>query len=280
VLAGCYAPEALPGAPCDEREICPSSQVCVAGRCERTAANPADAISSDATRTWSVPTIVGITPGHSKSDASFTPDRLTIVFTDDDDLYMAKRAAIGSAFTVTALTSLNTAMIEKSPEISADGETIYFASDRAGTYDIYVSTNKLGTWMPPSAVSGWNTAAFEQDVAISPDELTAFIAIGASDLRRSIRASKTSAWSMPVSLGVAWGTHPTAPSINAAGDVYFHANDPRDLFVARKEGATFASPVLVPDLNTATGREAAPCISMDDRYLMFEQDTELVESMR
>ena len=85
---------------------------------------------------------------------------------------------------------------------------------------------------------------------------------------------------MPTSVGVAWGTSATAPSINSAGDVYFHANNPRDLFVVRRTGSTYAAPVPVTELNTQNGREAAPFISADDRHLMFERGGELVESTR
>jgi hypothetical protein len=99
------------------------------------------------------------------------------------------------------------------------------------------------------------------------------------DLRRATRAAKADAWPAPTSLGINWGNLVTAPSINAAGDVYFHAGSTRDLFVARRIGNTYATPVPVTELNTA-GRDAAPFVSANDRHIVFERDAELVESTR
>lgn len=290
-VAGCYAPTASTGAPCDDRAICPSGQVCVAGRCEPEGTHVPDApdhgvdASTDAPGDapvmlgpWSAPSVVGILPGDSKTDPSFTPDRLTVVFASNNDLFLATRPAIGMAFTITALTALNTMAIEKSPEITADGTTIYFASNPDGDFDIFVSRLVGGAWQTPAKVPGWDGAGNEQDVAIAPDELTAFVGIG-GDLRRATRASKTAAWSAPASLGIAWGAGATSPSITAAGDVYFHASNPRDLFVARTSGSSYAAPVPVTELNTG-GRDAAPFVSADDRHLMFDRDGELMESAR
>ena len=294
-LVGCYAPTAGVGAPCDERRLCPSDQVCVNGRCSSDGttpdapdvdAPPIDGAQVDASADappmlgpWSSPAAVGIAVGSSKSDPSFTPNRLTVVFGRNDDVFIATRPAIGGAWNVADLDELNTANDEKSPEITADGKTIYFAANPDGDYDIFVSTLDLtGAWSMPIKVPNWSGSSNEQDVAISPDELTAFVAIS-GDLRRSVRMTKNDAWPAPVSVGVDWGTDATAPSINSAGDVYFHANNPRDLFVARKTPTGYASPVPVSELNSGD-RDAAPFIAGDDRHIMFDRDSELVESSR
>jgi WD40-like Beta Propeller Repeat len=290
VLVGCYAPTITAGAPCDERMECPRGQSCLAGRCEREGTRLDDAMAEDdaplgdgtpidANAGWSSPVPVGITVGQAKTDASFTPNRLTIAFSRNDDIFIATRAAIGGAFTITAFPFNSDTLSDKSPEITADGNTLYFASNPDGDYDIFMSTRIGGVWVTPAKVDVFAGPQNEQDVAISPDERTAFVAIGA-DLRRSTRATKTDPWPAPTTVNVTWGPGATAPSINAAGDVYYHAGTVRDLFVARKQGNGYATPVPIAELNTAQGREAAPFISADDRYLVFERDAELVESAR
>jgi hypothetical protein len=290
LLQGCYSPSVTTGAPCDERMICPRNQVCIANRCELEGTVDIDAPIGDADLDarlpdaltlgpWSAPTPVGITPTEAKTDPSFTPDRLTVVFARLDDLFIATRPAIGGTWTVLPLTALNTMVSEKSPEITADGKTIYFASNPNTDYDIFISTFVNGAWTMPAKVPTWSGAVNEQDVAISPDELTAFVAVS-GDLLRATRLSKADAWPVPASLGVTWGTSVTAPSINAAGDVYFHANNPRDVMVARKLPSGYAMPVPVTELNTAASRDAAPFISANDRHIMFERDAALFESSR
>lgn len=291
VLAGCYAPSPTAGAPCSETLACPSAQTCRDGICQREgvitdpdAPPPGDAdidatLAIDAlTFGWSAPVPIGITVGQSKSDASATPNRLVFVFARNSDLFIATRPAIGAAFTITPL-PFNSQFDDKSPEISPDGNTLYFTSNPEGDYDTFVSMRVGTTWSTPVKVDPFSGPQNEQDLAISPDELTAFVAVG-NDIRRSVRASKTAAWPAPTTINVTWGTSPTAPSINAAGDVYFHANNPRDLFVVRRQGNGYAAPIPVADVNTAAGREAAPFVSADDRRLMFERDGELVESTR
>lgn len=292
-VAGCYAPKATQGAPCDERMLCPTGQVCYAGRCEPEGtmhdidappplddAPAADARAIDAPMNlgpWGAPTPVGIELGSSKSDPSFTPDRLMVVYARSEDLFIATRPAIGGTWTITPY-PFNTMNVEKCPEITADGKTLYFTSNPDGDYDVFVSTFTTA-WSMPAKVPGWDSPSNEQDVAISPDELTAFIGIS-SDLRRATRATKAAAWPAPATIsGIAWGQGATAPSITSAGDVYFHAGATRDLFVARRDGNSYAAPVPVTELNTA-GRDAAPFVSADDRHIMFERDAELLESTR
>jgi Tol biopolymer transport system component len=71
-----------------------------------------------------------------------------------------------------------------------------------------------------------------------------------------------------------------APSLtNDAATVYLHGGQPRDLYVAYKQGASFTTPVKITELNTG-GRDAAPSISADGKRLLFERDGELYESSR
>jgi len=301
VAAGCYRPEPSPGAPCPTGE-CPTGQRCIAGTC-RADGEPgldgAPAVDAgldapqadapvDAPPAWSAPVpIPGVNSGAAEDDPSVTADRRTIVFTSAragglglEDIYLGTRATTADAFAVTALTAINSAMRESSPEISADGNTIYFTSDRGGNFDVYVTTRSGASWSAPQPVPALNTTSGETDVAISPDGRTALVArsTGVYVATRS-------------STGAAFGTPLLAPILDVTGDVaaptltdgaasvYLHGGAIRDLYVAHRDGATFTTPAPIAELNTAS-RDAAPFIAADGTRLWFERAGELYESTR
>jgi hypothetical protein len=71
-----------------------------------------------------------------------TPDCLTLYFAMKNDIYMSTRTAIGSPWqTPTVVSDFSTATyVEQDPWESADQRTFIFASNAAGTNDIYMST--------------------------------------------------------------------------------------------------------------------------------------------
>jgi hypothetical protein len=298
VAAGCYRPAPSPGAPCPTGE-CPTGERCIAGTC-RADGDPGaddappdtglDAMDApaDAPRVWSTPVpIPGVNSSAVEDDPSITADRLTIVFTSDragglgsDDIYLGTRATTADAFTVAPLTSINSAMNESSPEISADGHTLYFTSDRGGNFDVYITTRSGDTWSAPQVVPELSSSAGESDVAISPDGLTALVARG-SGIYMATRASTTAAFGTPVLAAVLDVTGDVAaPSLtDGAATVYLHGGATRDLYVAYRQGATFTTPVPITELDTAS-RDAAPFISADGTRLLFERAGELYESTR
>jgi len=293
-LAGCYQPSAGVGAPCDQDLACPSGQACLGGRCQLPGtgrpdsadpadldAAPADAALDATPAAWSAPTAIpGVNTGSSEGDPTMTANRLMIVFARAGDLFLGTRPSVTDPFTVTPLTVLNSGNDEASPELGADGTTLHFTSDRitAGSGDVYVSMRIGGSFAPPARVVALSSSSDDGDLAISPDGLTAIIA-RSNTFYRATRATPTGPWSAPVSLGIDFGSGEAAPSLTAAGDLYFHADATRDLYVARKSGTTFAPPVPVDELNT-TSRDAAPFVSADERFLWYERAGELVESRR
>ncbi|MBA3818189.1 MAG: PD40 domain-containing protein, partial [Deltaproteobacteria bacterium] len=248
-LAGCYQAAPGTGAPCDERAICPTGQSCFAGRCQ-VGDGPATDAAADGTGLidaaiivdapdgtplmWSAPVVIpGVNSSSAESDPTMSADRLTIVFTRSNELFIGTRASTGASFTVTALTAANSPAAEHSPELSPDGSILHFTSDRlvATDDDIYVSTRVGGgAFSAPTRVEGLSTTTSKEgDIAISPDGLTAVI--GRSGLFRSVRPSITQPWPAAVAIATSFGVNPAAPSINTAGDLYFHAGIDRNLFV-------------------------------------------------
>lgn len=292
-LAACYQPSASVGAPCSETLACPSGQVCSGGFCLLPGAEPGDAgpdvadLPSDAApdaapMTWSQPTLIpGVNSSSSEGDPSLTSDRLTIVFVRSNDLWIGTRASVTSAFTVSELMALSSPGEDTSPEISADGTRIYFSSDRqsAGNGDIYVSLRIGGTFAPPTRVAELSSSSDEGDLAISPDGLTAIV-VRSNTFFRATRATPTSTWGGLTSLGIDLGSGEAAPTLTGNGDLYFHADSTRNLYVARRQGTSFAAPAPIAELNTDAAREAAPFVSTDERLLWFERDGQLYESRK
>ena len=232
---------------------------------------------------WAMPMPVpGVNTAATESDPSLTPNRLMIVFVRNNNLFLGTRTNTAQDFTVTELAILNTAADEASPELSADGNTLWFTSDRlvANDKDVYVAQRIGGVFAPASRIDTLSVAGSdEEDIAISPDGLT--MIVGRSQLHRSTRNATTDAWPATTALGAGFGTSPAAPSLTAAGDLYFHADPtpPRNLYVARRNGTGFGTPMPLVDLNT-TGRDAAPFIAGDESRLWFERNGDLYESLK
>jgi hypothetical protein len=296
LVAGCYQPHARPGAPCSVDDDCPSGQRCLATQCEPpgTALADAPAAERDAAipidaPTWGTPVRVrGVNSSSAEDDPSCTADRLTIVFVSNrnggNDLFLGTRSSLAASFVVAPLDALNTATTdESSPEITADGSTIYFTSDRvtAGSGDVYVSHRTGPGWSAPALVPELSSAQDDGDLAVSPDELTAIVARGGK-LWLATRATAGEPWGTPAavpSLAVP-GNDAAAPSItNHADAVYFHAGAVRDLYYATRAGAGFTTPVPITELDTAA-RDDAPFVSADEHLLLFARGGDLFETAR
>ncbi|MCU0916369.1 MAG: hypothetical protein MUC88_17670, partial [Planctomycetes bacterium] len=101
---------------------------------------------------------------------------------------------------------LNTANFEGCPSISADGLSLYFASQRPGGYgyiDLYMTTRQStdDAWGPPvnlgAPINTWNS---EATPFISPDGLSLYYAVGdvQADIYVSTRATTSASWGTPV----------------------------------------------------------------------------------
>jgi hypothetical protein len=297
LVAGCYQPHVPLGAACSSDGSCPSGQTCVGGMCEPPGTLEPDAAIDVAAPidapgdlpAWPAGTRVpGVNSPAIEDDPSCTADRLTIVFQSNrdgtDDLFLGTRPSTTASFVVVPLDALNTATADEgSPEINADGSTIYFVSDRvvAGSGDIYVSYNAQGVWSTPVIVPELSTAGNEGDVAISPDELTAMVS-RSGNLSIATRTSTTAAFgplvvvpSLTLPIGDLAG-----PSItNHADAVYAHGGTIRDLYYARRAGDAYTPPAPIGEINTP-GRDSAPFVSADEHYLLYAHANDIYETTR
>lgn len=293
LVGACYSPTPGSGAPCTSDEQCPNPLRCIANTCGGARADGSlderdatDAAESDGPLgAWSpaIP-VEGVNTTSIESDPSFSQDRLTIAFISDragdDDIYVGTRMAPSGPFTVIRLDLVSAIGIDDhSPELSADGQTLYFTSNRLGNFDIFQTTRTNNGWQLPQRVEGLSSASTDGDLAISPDGRHAIVVRG-SKFYGATRADVTDAWPSPTEIVGSFGVSPAGPALNAALDLYHHATDTgRDLFVARRGPTGLAPSIKIVELATPD-REAAPFVSADDRHLVFECDGDICESSR
>ena len=104
---------------------------------------------------------------------------------------------------------INTSYFEGSVSITADGNTLYFVSERPegfGQGDIYVSTKKNGQWTSPKNLGEViNTDDDEKFVFIHPNGKTLYFSSNGHQTMGSYDIFKTEfvngAWSVPINLG-------------------------------------------------------------------------------
>jgi outer membrane protein OmpA-like peptidoglycan-associated protein len=132
---------------------------------------------------------------------------------------------------------INSTSKETQPSLSADGSTVYFASDRPGgkgKLDIWVSRqNEDGTWSKPENLGdSINTPGEEMSPFIHHDNTTLYftsdyhIGMGGFDLFMSTK-SADGKWGKPKNLGYPINTHRDEIGliVNAKGNMAYFASD-------------------------------------------------------
>jgi hypothetical protein len=162
-----------------------------------------------------------------------------------------------------AVDVLNSRADDVGPVLSADGDTLYLYSNRAGGFggmDLYVSKREKDQWTEPVNLgSAINSPAHEYDPAISPDGGQLFFASNRSE--RRMRQSQADAATAHLSK---W----TTTLRNNPGKLTF------DLYVANWNWSVkqWASPEPLSTLNTSEFNEGAPVVSPDGAFLFFASD--------
>lgn len=279
--------------------------MCIADQCDvpgaTDAAHDAAADAPDAAvvgpNGWlaAVP-VAGVNTGSNETDPSYTADQLTIVFTSDrpgtggTDLYIGTRDVVEDPFNVRELTELDSTANERSPEISQDGLTIYFVSNRTATGVVYkatrgVLTDPFGT---PAAITikasgGGNANTQIVEIGISPDGLQAITVRmkTTNDQLYGYTIETTGVLDAEAELTtLELGTVASGPSLDTGGaQVYLDAATPAQIYMASLSG-TYSTPMAIDDFNSVGTRNAAPCISADNMFIMFERDGDIVQATK
>jgi hypothetical protein len=219
-------------------------------------------------------------------DPSFTADGLELVFNSDRDgnidIFRSTRVSVADPWgTPTALTEINSGMIDSNPVIAPDGLSVWLSSNRAtSSLQIYVATRQRRTepFSTPAAVAEFASSSTDNACAVSADGLQLIIESdvnGAADLFMTTRISVAAPWATPLLMGsidmIAGPNREAWLSPNALhlywgkADTIWRASraDTVGPFVEASEVGEF----------TPLGQLGDPWLSPDQRFIMFSVGT-------
>ncbi|MBL8761805.1 MAG: PD40 domain-containing protein [Phycisphaerae bacterium] len=201
--------------------------------------------------------IAGVNSAVDEYEPRYSPDATLMVMVrrkpgHNADLFMSRWSPAGWS-TPESIASINTDADELGPEISADGESLYFYSDRAGGkggYDLWVARRDDDRWSTPRNLGdAINTEFNEYAPALTPDRRTLYFS---SDRPRA-------------------GEEPPAPTPWDATMRQRHARHDYDLYQSdlHDDLAERARPL---DWANTTRDEGAPAVSPAGDFLYFSSD--------
>lgn len=234
-------------------------------------------------------------PNADESEPTLSEDELEIYFRSDRlarrQIFVATRQSSSDRFSTPTLVSelVSETGDSFSPELSRDGRTLFFVSDRPGgqgSEDMYVTTRRArgDAWSPPESVSELNTAACEIDpgpaLELNSMILTRCNEIGFNHLLVTQRTGPDKTWDPPLDL-------PQLNSDQKEGDPAF-ARDGLALYFAttrdspygdnradiwRSSRASlndpFEQPTPVEELNILAVDDQDPWLSNDEKHIVF-----------
>ncbi len=229
---------------------------------------------------WTAPQQLGIVG----SDPTLTANLLDIWFVFAGDIYHASRPSVFVAFgTPSRVNELSTLNIEASPEVSPDGNTIYFTR-LTGNNDLYVSTRASNSdaWSTPQSILELNTSDHEQGPSMSADGQMLAMSknplIGSPDIYISTRNSPSSPWSSPVAVTEVNSAQSDTNVFLSPDKLTLcfdstRATVARDIYCAKRSSPTepFGTPVVLPGINSALN-DGEPWLSASGTLLVFSSD--------
>lgn len=237
--------------------------------------------------------ITELASGTNADDPTLRGDLLELYFNRGSSLYRTSRASSSDPWGMPAtLPALESDQGDSSPELTSDGLTVYFASNRAGSYDIFVATRSSTSsmWGAPAPVPELNTTDnLETNPTPTPDNLRLVFSRGSSstarDLFEASRASTADPFGAPEPLTeLNTSSNEGGPMLALGGTmiVFFsNRNGNDDLFFATRPapGMPFDPPEPIEGVNTSAS-EGDPWISEDGRTLFFTRGGALFQAVR
>ncbi|MCG8649313.1 MAG: hypothetical protein MI861_05750, partial [Pirellulales bacterium] len=178
--------------------------------------------------------------------------------------------------------TINSEANDQSPELSADGLSLYFASDRAGgDSDLWFSTRQSvdAQWSKPRQVPGVNSPGTDLEPALSADGLTLLFASarppknGSFDIWMCRRPTTSAAWSKPVHLDSAlnsadWQGSPCFSADEIGSVLIFHSVAGLRISTRSSRDALFATAEPLQG-GKPLQNAYAPFLSADGQTLYF-----------
>jgi Tol biopolymer transport system component len=265
-------------------------------------ADPSDTTDTDPTSDTTGPDVLGrfedieaidvLNSEASDDDPSLRGDLLEIYFASTrdgtEDIFRATRASVDDAWGAPeSVVELNTPVSgESTPEISADGLTLYFSSNRAagqGQLDIYLATrdNTSDPWDDITPVMSLNTETGEGALVLTQDRLGGYLCRGeigqGPQLFSAVREDLRGDWTATPIDALNTMNDDCSP-FPSAGDSELWFGSIReggvgglDIWVSSIDGDDFGEPELVPELATPGGDDD-PWLSEDGTVIVFASD--------
>jgi hypothetical protein len=243
-----------------------------------------------ATGPFGPPQLVSISTSTTREDdITLTGDMLEIFFESDrvtqgqSDIYTSRRANVADAWSLPSrVDELSTTYLETSMEISTDGLTLYFSSNRppSTTVDVFVSTrpDRNSPWSAPELVSAVSSTSANDYNAQPWNDKTLFLgsdrmpARGGSDIFRATRSSGSATWSTPMVVGgLDTNRYEGEAFADATGAIWFTGDSAGDDDIWRatpKGDGTYNTPELIMEIATAYAENDA-WLSPDGHVLYF-----------
>jgi hypothetical protein len=223
-----------------------------------------------ATGPFGTPMKVAVSSPGRDDDVTLTGDMLEIFFESDrevamqSDIWTARRANVTEAWSLPMkVAALSTAQYQEgSLEISTDGRTLYFASNRgpSGTMDVYVArrADRGSPWMTPELVTSLSSSTAHDYDAQQWSDTVLFLgsargpAKGGGDVFRATRASADATWNEPELVpGLDTQLYEGEAFADATGTIWFTGNGAGDDDIWRAEptgGGKYKMPELVLEI--------------------------------
>ena len=228
-------------------------------------------------------------------DPTLTGDELEIYFASStggvNDIWSSHRTSATAAWEPSALvTELASTGNDEDPDLSEDGLTIHFASDRAGDgMRLYVSRRAARDqpWVAPQLEGDLGASLLDRAPSVDAAQLHMVFAsqrgtATVAHLFSATRAEQAAAWQDIIELTAinsAW--QDVDPALFAAGRglVFISRRTGQgrtaDLYRTQRAdaGTPFeVIPVSIDELNTADSSEGDPWLSEDGRHIVFASD--------
>jgi hypothetical protein len=238
------------------------------------------------TGAWGTPAPIAATVTTSEeADPSVSTDELELFFDSNRTggqaraIWRAERPTRADPFTVVGLVAaVDSASDDTDAEISPDGRTLYFRSNRSGSNSIYVATRASLT--DPFVLDGLlpftdSASTVRSGPAVTGDDLTMFFTRNDLQVAMASRPDVSSTFAFERELAeVNVPSSDGNPTITADGlELFFdsYRTGPAAIFTASRASTAdaFSAPQELPELVGSGSAAGTPEISSDGRTLYY-----------
>jgi hypothetical protein len=234
---------------------------------------------------------VSVSSTSRDDDVTLTADMLEMYFESDretagqSDIYVSRRATVNDTWSLPAkVAELATMWHEGSVDISSDGLTMYFASNRPPSMnmDVWMTkrADRSSPWSMPEVVAPLSGSDNDYDADPWSDTVLYLgsargPAMGGGDVFRSTRPSAAAEWGAPEPVpGLATSMYEGEAFADSTGAIWFTGNGAGDDDIYRAEpngDGTFKTPQLIVEI-CGPAVENDPWLSPDGHTIYFTSD--------